>query len=123
MRIRFEQQMSIGQIPISEAIINPKSINALDDLLAALQEIYCNEEYNKIVFNLLEKHLVLPKKKTGRTGMNLWCVFVLSQVRLCLNLSYNDLHNQANNHKTLRLIMGIERDYGYENIEFSYQNI
>ena len=123
MRIRFEQQLSIGQIPIREAIINPKSKNVLDDLLAALKEIYCNEEYNMIIFNLLEKHLVSQKQKTGRNGMNLWCIFVLSQVRLCLNLSYNDLHNQANNHKTLRLVMGVEREYGYEHIEFSYQNI
>jgi len=123
MRIRFEQQMSIGQIPISEATINPKSKNVLDDLLAALKEIYCNEKYNTLVFSLLEKHLLSQKQKTGRTGMNLWCVFVLSQVRLCLNLSYNDLHNQANNHKTLRLIMGVERDFGYEHIQFSYQNI
>lgn len=123
MRNRFEQQLSIGQIPISKARINPKSKNVLDDLLAALKEIYCNEEYNKEVFSLLEQHLVLPKQKTGRNGMNLWCIFVLSQVRLCLNLSYNDLHNQANNHKTLRLVMGIEREFGYEHIEFSYQNI
>lgn len=123
MRIRFEQQLSIGQIPIREAIINPKSKNVLDDLLAALKEIYCNEEYNMVIFNLLEKHLVSQKQKTGRNGMNLWCIFVLSQVRLCLNLSYNDLHNQANNHKTLRLVMGVERESGYEHIEFSYQNI
>ena len=123
MRIRFKQQMSIGQIPISEARINPKSKNVLDDLLAALKEIYCNEKYNNLVFSLLEKHLIFQKQKTGRNGMNLWCIFVLSQVRLCLNLSYNDLHNQANNHKTMRMVMGVERDFGYEHIEFSYQNI
>jgi hypothetical protein len=123
MRNRFEQQLSIGQIPIGETIINPKSKNALDDLLAALKEIYCNKEYNEKIFSLLEGHLVSVKKKTGRNGMNLWSIFVLSQVRLCLNLSYNDLHNQANNHKTLRLLMGVEREFGYERIEFSYQNI
>jgi IS5 family transposase len=123
MRNRFEQQLSIGQIPIDETIINPKSKNALDELLAALKEIYCNKEYNEKVFKLLESHLVAKKKKTGRNGMNLWSIFVLSQVRLCLNLSYNDLHNQANNHKTLRLLMGVEKGFGYERIEFGYQNI
>ncbi len=123
MRNRFEQQLSIEQIPIEKTIINPKSKNALDELLVALKEIYCNKEYNKHIFSLLEEYLVANKKKTGRNGMNLWSVFVLSQVRLCLNLSYNDLHNQANNHKTLRLLMGVEREFGYERIEFSYQNI
>ena len=55
--------------------------------------------------------------------MDLWCIFVLAQVRLCQNASYNELHNLANNHRTMRLIMGIERSFGYNREEFSYQNI
>ncbi len=33
--------------------------------------------------------------------MDLWSIFVLAQVRLCLNLSYDVLHDQANNHHNL----------------------
>lgn len=55
--------------------------------------------------------------------MDLWCIFVLAQVRLCLNLSYDVLHNLANNHITLRQILGIEKSFGYDRVEFSYQNI
>jgi len=91
MRKRFEQQLSIGQIPIEETIISPKSKNALDELLVALKEIYCNPEYNEKIFSILEKYIG-NKKKTGRPGMDLWCVFVLAQVRLCLNESYDMLH-------------------------------
>ncbi len=123
MRKRFEQQLSIGQLPISETKINIKSKNALDELLAALKEIYCHEEYNEKIFQLLEKHINAKKKKTGRKGMDLWCIFVLSQVRLCLNISYDVLHNQANNHRALRQLMGIEKSFGYDREEFSYQNI
>ena len=123
MRKRFEQQWSIGQFPISETKINSKSRNALDELLAALKAIYCSEEYNGKIFYLLEQHLTAHKKRTGRRGMDLWCIFVLAQVRLCLNASYNELHNLANNHRTMRLIMGIERSFGYHREEFSYQNI
>lgn len=123
MRERFEQQLSIGQLPISETRINSKSKNALDELLAALKEIYCHKEYNEKIFKLLEKHINAKKKRTGRKGMNLWCVFVLAQVRLCLNISYDVLHNQANNHRTLRQLMGIEKSFGFDREEFSYQNI
>ncbi len=123
MRKRFEQQLSIGQLPISETKISIKSKNALDELLAALKAIYCHSEYNEKIFSLLEKHITAKKKKTGRCGMDLWCIFVLAQVRLCLNISYDVLHNLANNHRTLRQLMGIERSFGYAIEEFSYQNI
>jgi transposase, IS5 family len=55
--------------------------------------------------------------------MDLWIVFVLAQLRLCLNISYEMLHNLANNHRTLRQLMGVERKFGYEPIEFEYQHI
>ncbi len=123
MRKRFEQQLSLGQIPITDLKIPIKNKNSLDELLVALQAIYGNDEYNHKIFNVLECYLCLDKKKTGRTGMNLWCIFVLSQVRLCLNTSYNMLHNLANNHKNLRIIMGIETEFGVERIIIEYQNI
>jgi len=123
MRKRFEQQLALGQLLIEELYINPKSKNALDELLAALKAIYCNKEYNEKVFSILEKHINLGKKNTGRPGMDLWCIFVLSQVRLCLNLSYDYLHDQANNHHNMRHLMGIEKGFGYERVEFEYQHI
>lgn len=123
MRERFEHQMSIGQKPIEETFINPKSKNAIDELLAALKEIYCDKGYNNKVFSILERHILSDKKNTGRKGMDLWIVFVLAQLRLCLNLSYEMLHNLANNHHTLRYLLGVEREFGYPRIEFEYQNI
>ncbi len=63
MRKRFTQQLSLGQIPIEEAQIDPKSKNALNELLAALHAIYCDQEYNEQVFSLLERHISGKKKK------------------------------------------------------------
>ena len=68
MRKRFTQQLSVGQIPIEDAQINPKSKNALNELLAALHAIYCDQEYNKQIFSLLEKYISGEKKRTGRNG-------------------------------------------------------
>lgn len=123
MRKRFEQQLAIGQLPIEAIYINSKSKNVLDELLAALKAIYCDKDYNERIFCLLEEYLISGKKKTGRTGMDLWCIFVLAQIRLCLNLSYEGLHNLANNHHSMRHLMGIEKGFGYDRIEFEYQNI
>ena len=123
MRNRFEPQLSIGQRPIEQTPISLKCKDALEELLAALKYIYCNEEYNNKVFNALEKCISVDKKKTGRKGMDLWHIFVLSQVRLCLGISYDRLHNLANNHLALRWLMGVECEYGFKRIDFEYQNI
>lgn len=123
MRKRFEQQLTIGQLPIEETQISSKRKSAVDELLAALKEIYCNQEYNQQVFSILERYIQQKKKATGRRGMDLWIIFVLAQLRLCLNISYEMLFNLANNHHTLRHLMGVERAFGYERIEFEYQNI
>ncbi len=122
MRQRFELQLSIGQTPISEIYINPKSKNALDQLIAALKEIYCNKEYNDKIFSIIEKYLPTVDNN-GRPGMNLWTIFVLSQVRLCLGASYDTLHNLSNNHLLLRKLLGISDIFGEEPITFEYQNI
>ena len=54
MKKRFEQQLHIGQYPIREIKINPKSHDALEQLVAALRSLYCNKEYNEKVFTVLK---------------------------------------------------------------------
>jgi hypothetical protein len=123
MRKRFELQLGLGQTPIAEIAINPKSKNMLDQLLAAIKEIYCNKEYRDRIFDIIEKHLPKVSHANGRPGMNLWTIFVLSQVRMCLGTSYNELHNLANNHILLRKVMGISDVIGLVPLTFEYQNI
>lgn len=123
MRNRFEQQYSIGQRSIKDTPVKIKHKDKLEELIAALKAIYCNTEYNQRLFGVLEQYLMEGKKKTGRKGMDLWCIFVLSQVRLCLNTDYGWIYNLANNHLSIRWLMGIETEYGFKRNEFSYQNI
>ena len=123
MRNRFEQQYSIGHRLIKDTPIKLKHKDKLEELIAALKAIYCHPEYNQRLFEVLERHLLENKKKTGRPGMDLWCIFVLSQVRLCLNMSYDWIYNLANNHLCIRWLMGVETEYGFKRTEFSYQNI
>jgi hypothetical protein len=123
MRKRFELQLSIGQTPVDEIYINPKSKNALDQLIAALKEIYCNNEYNDKIFSIIEEYLPDVDRSNGRPGMNLWTIFVLGQVRKCLGTSYDMLHHLANNDLLLRQLLGISDTFGEETFRFEYQNI
>lgn len=123
MRKRFEQQLTLGQRPIEETPTGGKRKGKLEELIVALKAIYCNQEYNEKIFKVLEKYLSENKKQTGRQGMDLWCIFVLSQVRLCLNTTYEWIFDLSNNHLSIRWLMGIEFEYGFKRIEFSYQNI
>ena len=124
MRKRFEQQMTLGTIPIGEMkITTKKRSGALPSLCAALKEIFITAEWNEKVFEILEAKIMADKKRTGRPGMDLWQIFVLSQVRLCQNISYDDLHHIANNDHLIRQIMGVERGFSYERHELEYQNI
>jgi IS5 family transposase len=124
MRNRFAQQLTIGILPIEKTQVSIKLKDSLTELLAALLEIYKTPEYNEEIFSILEKHLLSGKKKTGRKGMTLWQLFVLAQVRLCENIGYAQLHAHANNHLTLRALLGMGADHGgFTRLELEYQNI
>ena len=64
MRKRFEQQMSLGIIPISETPYSVKSRDATAKIIVALLKIYNNNDYNEKIFSILEQYLVHNKQKT-----------------------------------------------------------
>jgi len=107
MRKRFEPQLSLGAEPIEEVKIYTKSRDEFPPLLVALQEIFKNVELNEQIFNILEERITKGKKKTGRPGMDLWHILVLSIVRLSQNTNYDKVLDLANNHKDLRKILGV----------------
>lgn len=124
MRKRFEQQIKLGSLLIQDTVIpTAKRSGALPGLCAALKEIFVNPHWNEQVFEILEKAILPHNNKTGRPGMDLWQIFVLSQVRLCQNISYDDLHHIANHDSLIRQLMGIENKYDYPKQTISYQNI
>ncbi len=124
MRARFEQELKFGILPIEQTQISLKAKDSLSELMAALLEIYINPEYNEKVAEILSSELIKEKKQTGRPGMSLWHIFVLSQVRLCKDYGYADLHSIANNHLTLRRLLGVGSGKSeYTCYEFKYNNI
>ncbi|MCK5539041.1 MAG: ISNCY family transposase, partial [Bacteroidales bacterium] len=123
MRQRFEQQYKLGFKPILETPVLLKSRDDVPALVMALLEIYKTEKYSNLIFSLLEDKILKGKEKTGRNGLNLWQIFVLAQFRLALNLDYDRLHYMANSDSTLRQLLGIETETGFERIEIGYQRI
>jgi len=124
MRKRFEQQITIGRLLIQDTKIpTTRRSGALPGLCAALKEIFIDPAWNPKVFSVLEEQILPKNNNTGRPGMDLWHIFVLSQVRLCQNISYDELHHIANCDCMVRQVMGAESEFGAEKQEFGYQNI
>lgn len=92
-------------------------------LMAALQYIYITPKWNEEILALLSKKISKGKQSTGRKGMSLWEIFVLGQVRLCMNISYDELHYKANYDELMRGIMGVLPSDFSDGKEYEYQNI
>ncbi len=125
MRQRFEQQMNLRTIAISDVRFPLKSRDELPPVLKALQYIFVTPELNGKVFSLLENKIVSGKKKTGRPGMDLWHILVLAVVRHALSTNWDRLEYLANYDELLRRTMGVHATAFIEEdkIEFGYQTI
>ena len=104
---RFEQQLSIGIVAINEVSFKPKDRHQLHRCLKGLQYIFITPGLNEQIFSILESKIMSGKQATGRPGMSLWEILVLACVRMNLNIDYDFLVDQANNHRQLREILGV----------------
>ena len=116
MRKVFDMQMKIGELAIENIEFDPRSRDEIPELLMGLQSIYCNREIRDRVFEVLMD--IVPDDvdtNNGRSGMDLWKILVLGTLRLSCNWDYDKLMDIANNHRTLRLMLG-ENAMGYESL-------
>jgi len=111
MRQRFERQLDLGQTPIEEVPIPPKSRDELPPVLRGLQWIFQTPEVNEQIFQLLEQRVTGSKPATGRPGMDLWHILVLGVVRLALDCDYDRLEYLVHYDTLLRRIMGLESHF------------
>ncbi|HER45502.1 MAG TPA: ISNCY family transposase [Thermoplasmatales archaeon] len=117
MRKVIDMQMSFGEVDIATINFDPRSRDEIPKLLRGLQEIYCNRKVRNAVFTALRD--MIPEgvdANNGRRGMDLWKILVLGTLRLSCNWDYDRLMDIANNHKTLRLMLGhssVLDDYHY----------
>jgi len=123
MRKRFEQQLSLGVIPINEVKFDNRSRDELPEILKGLQHIFVDSDLSEAIFSLLDTEINSGKQATGRPGMTLWEILVLGSVRLALNIDYDRLHDLCNNHKKLRAILGVSTSCFTEEKEYALNTI
>ena len=110
--------MKLGEIAISEIKISLRSRDDIPPLLLGLQHIYTNSDLREAVFGILEENILADiDSQNGRPGMDLWTILVLGVLRVNLNWDYDRLEEMANNHKTIRKMLG----HGSFNDDYEYK--
>lgn len=105
MRQTINPQMQLGEVDISAITFNPKSRDDIPRLLKALQYIYTHPELRAQVFKVLES--IIPTDRcNGRPGMDLWRILVVGTLRLVTHCDYDRLQELANEHSSLRMMLG-----------------
>lgn len=107
MRKIIPEQVQMGEIDITQINIELDSRDEIPQLLRGLQYLYQSVSLRNKIFKLLWE--IVPKDinvNTGRNGMSLWRILVLGTLRLNCNWDYDKLQEIANNHNTLRKMLG-----------------
>ena len=117
MRNVISSQLEIGQVDIANIVIDVTSRDDIPLILLGLQHIYTIEPLQKAVFKILQE--IIPRKSKdnstksvavasnrGRPGMEQWTILVLGTLRLALNADFDRIQELANEHRTLRMMLG-----------------
>src|SRR5271156_1706000 len=113
LRKVINTQMMFGQTDISSIVFDPKSRDDIPQLLRGLHHLYTDPQLRERVFSVLAETLPVrsggagkASRKTGRPGMEKWKILVLGVLRLGLNIDYDRVQELANQHSTLRKMLG-----------------
>jgi len=112
MRHVMKPQLGLGELPIGEIKLDPKSRDDIPKILAGLQYIYVTPQVREEVLAILQE--VIPERAKGgkasaalgRPGMAQWKILVLGTLRLGLHADYDRLQELANQHQALRQMLG-----------------
>jgi hypothetical protein len=113
MREIIKPQLQLGEQEIGAIVIDARSRDDIPRLLRGLQFIYTTPELREQVFAILSE--VLARRPdgegpvsadTGRPGMTQWAILVLGTLRLGLNADYDRIAELANQHRTVRQMLG-----------------
>ncbi len=113
MRQVIDPQLKLGEQDIARIDIDARSRDDIPRILRGLQYIYVTPEVREQVFAVLAE--VLPRaadgegavdRERGRPGMVQWKILVLGSLRLALNADYDRIQELANQHGTIRQMLG-----------------
>jgi IS5 family transposase len=110
-------------LPISDVKLNFECRDEIIPILRALQHLYADDSLRRELLALVGKDVNGDSsRKHGRRGMTYWEITVLAAARLGCNLDYDKLQDLAENHRSLRRIMGIG-DWQDDEVDFDWRRI
>ena len=122
MRLARPQER-LDCLPIAQVKLNLNCRDEIVPILRALQHLYEDAALRDELLRLVGRDVNQgSSRKRGRRGLNYWEIIVLAAARLGCNLDYDKLQDLAENHRSLRQIMGIgdwqeEVDFDWRRIE------
>jgi len=122
MRKAFERQSHFGRQSVSDIVLNLNCRDEIIPILAALQHIYSQPQVRDPILALVAGDVNQDSREDcGREGLDYWQILVLAAVRLGCNLNYDRLQDLAEQHRSLRMMMGIgdwddETNFGWRRI-------
>jgi len=120
--LAFQEQPRLDCPDISGVQLNLKCRDEIIPILRALQHVYADVPLRCELLDLVGKDVNGgSSRKRGRPGLDYWSITVLASVRLGCNLDYDKLQDLAEQHRNLRLMMGIG-DW-QEQVDFDWRRI
>jgi transposase, IS5 family len=122
MRLAFQEQPRLDCPPVPAIPLNVNCRDEIIPILRALQHVYGQVPLRTELLELVANDVngdTSPDQ--GRKGLDYWTIVVLAAVRLGCNFDYDRLQDLAEQHRTLRLMMGIgdwqdQEDFGWRRI-------
>ena len=109
MRIAFDPQLRLDCPAVAEVRLNTDCRDEIIPILRALQHVYGRPELRDQLLEAVAHDVnAITRADQGRPGMDYWSILVLGAVRLGCNFDYDRLQNLAEEHHSLRRIMGID---------------
>jgi hypothetical protein len=122
MRVAHQVQLRLDCPPIEAVELNLQCRDEIVPILRALQHLYGDADRRGQLLDLVGRDVNgSTSRKQGRRGLDYWTIIVLAAVRLGCNLDYDKLQNLAEEHRTLRFMMGLgdwreEADFDWRRI-------
>lgn len=108
MREAFSRQRRLDCAAIDQVVLNLNCRDEIIPILAALQHLYRRPNTRDEILNLVAADVNRNSRDDcGREGFDYWEILVLAAVRLGCDLKYDRLQDLAENHRSLRHLMGI----------------
>jgi transposase, IS5 family len=108
VRVAYPRPTTLDVIPIPEVPLNVNCRDEIVPILASLQHLYADDAARDEILTLIAKDVnATSDQSQGRPGLGYWEILVLGAVRLGCNFDYDKLQNLAEEHRSLRRIMGI----------------